>query len=86
MSITLKPEQEQFIQKKVTSGKYQSADEVISEALRLLEERDRDYEQWVESTREKVSLGIEELDSGLGLEGETVISQLQARLQNAREA
>jgi antitoxin ParD1/3/4 len=45
MSIALKNEQEQFIQKKLDSGKYRSADEVIFEAFRLLEERDKHYEQ-----------------------------------------
>jgi antitoxin ParD1/3/4 len=44
MSIALKNEQEQFIQKKLNSGKYGSADEVIFEAFRLLEERDNYYE------------------------------------------
>jgi len=41
MSIPLKLEQEQFIQKKLESGKYSAADEVIFEAFRLLEERDK---------------------------------------------
>lgn len=48
MSIALKIEQEQFIQKKLKSGKYSSADEVIFEAFRLLEERDQHYEQWLQ--------------------------------------
>ena len=35
MSISLRLEQEQFIQQKLESGKYSSADEVIFEAFRL---------------------------------------------------
>ncbi len=35
MNITLKPEQEQFIQAKLKSGKYATVDEVITEALQL---------------------------------------------------
>jgi antitoxin ParD1/3/4 len=45
MSIALNPEQEKFIQEKLKSGKYKTADEVILEAFRLLEERDRYYEK-----------------------------------------
>ncbi len=51
----LKLEQEQFIQEQVKSRKYDTDDEVIFEAFRLLEERDKHYEKWVEETREKVA-------------------------------
>jgi antitoxin ParD1/3/4 len=51
MSMSLKNEQEQFIQKKLKSGKYGSADEVIFEAFRLLEERDKHYDRWLQDTR-----------------------------------
>ena len=62
MSIPLRLEQEQFIQKKLDSGKYSSADEVIFEAFRLLEERDRHYEQWLQDTRKKIEAGLVELN------------------------
>ncbi len=77
MSIALKIEQEQFIQKKLNSGKYGSADEVIFEAFRLLEERDKHYEQWLRDTRQKVADGLAQLDRGEGLDGETVVSYYQ---------
>lgn len=41
MNISLTPEFEQFIQKKLDSGLYYSASEVVREALRLLEQRDQ---------------------------------------------
>ncbi|WP_217650692.1 ribbon-helix-helix domain-containing protein [Spirulina major] len=44
MAITLTPDPEQLIQNKLASGQYSSADEVIAEARRLLEKRDRGYE------------------------------------------
>ncbi|MDY6806132.1 MAG: type II toxin-antitoxin system ParD family antitoxin [Cyanobacteriota bacterium] len=40
ISITLTPEQEQFLQDKLKSGKYNNPQEVISEALKLLEKED----------------------------------------------
>lgn len=85
MSIALKIEQEQFIQKKLKSGKYSSADEVIFEAFRLLEERDQHYEQWLQDTRQKVAEGLAQLDRGEGLDGESVIARLKERVRNARE-
>lgn len=85
MSIALKIEQEQFIQKKLKSGKYNSADEVIFEAFRLLEERDRHYEQWLQDTRQKVAEGLAQLDRGEGLDSELVIARLKERVRNARE-
>ncbi len=41
MTVSLTPELEQFVQTKVESGRYNSASEVVREALRLLEEHER---------------------------------------------
>ena len=40
MNVSLTPELEEFVNAKVQSGRYNSASEVVREALRLLEERD----------------------------------------------
>jgi antitoxin ParD1/3/4 len=40
MNVSLTPELEKFISVKVGSGRYNSASEVVREALRLLEEHD----------------------------------------------
>lgn len=40
MNITLTPELEQLVQSKVQTGCYHSANDVMREALRLLEKRD----------------------------------------------
>ncbi|MBD1928275.1 type II toxin-antitoxin system ParD family antitoxin [Trichocoleus sp. FACHB-90] len=85
MNITLKPEEEQLIQEKLKSGKYETVYEVIVEALRLLGERDKHYEKWVEETREKVAVGLEQLDRGEGIDGEVVIARLRDKLSKARD-
>lgn len=41
MNITIKQELENFIQQQIKSGKYDSADLVIEEALNLLEKREQ---------------------------------------------
>lgn len=85
MNITLKPEQAELIQQKLNSGKYNNADEVITAALELLERRDREERTWVEETREKVDVAIEELSRGEGIDGELVVTQLQEKLRQARQ-
>ncbi|TAG95298.1 MAG: type II toxin-antitoxin system ParD family antitoxin [Oscillatoriales cyanobacterium] len=86
MNITLKPEQSELIQQKLNSGKYNNAEEVIAEALQLLYQRDREYETWVEETRGKVDMAIEELRRGEGIDGDVVIAQLKEKLRQARQS
>ena len=57
MSISLTPELEQYIRRKVDSGRYLSASEVEREALRLLEQK----EKRIEELRFEIQKG---LDSG----------------------
>ncbi|MFB2837830.1 type II toxin-antitoxin system ParD family antitoxin [Floridanema evergladense] len=85
MNISLKLEEEQLIQAKLKSGKYETAYDVIVEALRLLEERDKQYEKWLEETREKVAVGIKQLNRGEGIDGEVVIAKLREKFKKAGE-
>lgn len=85
MNISLTPEQEQFIQAKLESGKYETADRVIAEAFRLLEERDQHYEKWVEETLKKIAVGIEQLERGEGIDGQVVIARLREKLRQPSE-
>ncbi|NET17275.1 MAG: type II toxin-antitoxin system ParD family antitoxin [Okeania sp. SIO1H6] len=85
MDIILKPEQEKLIQAKVNSGKYTTVDEVITEALKLLDERDKHYQNWVEDTRRKVAVGLAQLDRGEGIEVQTVINKLKEKVRQAKE-
>jgi antitoxin ParD1/3/4 len=80
MSIILKPEQEQFIQSQVLAGKFATAEEAIDVAISLLERLDEGYEEWVEATRQKIEVGMAQIERGEILDGETVISQLQEKL------
>ena len=61
MNISLNPHLESLIQAKVESGLYNSASEVIREALRLMEERDQLRELRLEELRREIQRGI---DSG----------------------
>lgn len=86
MNITLNSEQEQFIQAKLQSGKYQSVSDVLEAALHLLEEQDEAYEQWIVDTRAKVDAAAASLDRGEGLDGEQIVNRILEKFRHAREA
>ena len=85
MSISLKPEHEQFIQSQVASGKFANREEVIDTAFRLLEKLQGEYEQWIKETREKIDIGIAQLDRGEGLHGEAVVAGILEKFKQARQ-
>ncbi|HIK15200.1 MAG TPA: type II toxin-antitoxin system ParD family antitoxin [Leptolyngbyaceae cyanobacterium M33_DOE_097] len=64
MNVSLTPELEQFVHEKVKSGRYLSASEVVREALRLLEERDRLYQAKLAELQQHLAIGIEQADRG----------------------
>jgi antitoxin ParD1/3/4 len=62
MNISLTPQLEDLVKKKVESGLYSSASEVMREALRLLEERDRLHALRLEELRAEIIRGLESGD------------------------
>jgi len=64
MNITLGDEFERRIAKKIKSGLYTSASEVIRDGLRLLFEKDVMKEKQAELLKEEISKGFIQLDSG----------------------
>lgn len=82
MNIILNPKLEAFIQQQIHSGKYDSINSVIEEALNLLEKRNQ-YDNWVEDIRQKVDIAAVQLDKGEGIDGETAISQLREKLRQS---
>jgi antitoxin ParD1/3/4 len=59
MTVILPPQLEAMIEEKVTSGRYADASEVVEEALRLLDERDR-----FEQLRAELEIGLEQIERG----------------------
>jgi antitoxin ParD1/3/4 len=60
MTVTLTPDAEALVKKKVETGSYSSADDVIHEALRLLDERDAARIR----LRAAIAVGDEDLERG----------------------
>ena len=86
MTIQLKPEQEKFIKAQVASGKYNSPEEVMDKMFLVFGRLQSEYEEWVTETRAKIEEGIESLDKGEGIDGETVVARLRDKLRQARES
>jgi antitoxin ParD1/3/4 len=61
LNINLTPQLEDMVRQKVAGGLYNSASEVVREALRLMEAQDRLREMQLEELRRKIQKGI---DSG----------------------
>ena len=64
MNISLTPELEKFIQNKVDSKMYQTASEVVREALRLLADHDQTRQAKLEALRRDIQVGLDQLDRG----------------------
>lgn len=77
MNVHLTSELEQFVQTKVKSGRYNSASEVVRQALRLLEEQDQLLELRKAAMRKKIDEGWESLRRGEGVDGEEFFATLE---------
>jgi antitoxin ParD1/3/4 len=76
VNIQLKSEQEQFIRSQIDRGEYQTAEDVISEAFKLLEARANK----IEELRQKIAVGTQEIANGQMTDGEAVFERLQAKI------
>ncbi len=76
MNIHLTRELEQLVQNKVQSGRYNSASEVVREALRLMEERDLRKE----AIRQQIAQSLGSQRLGKLVDGEAVFDRLEAEL------
>jgi len=62
-NINLSPQLENIVRQKIASGKYASVNEVVSEALRLLDERDQIDSLRLENLRKDIHDGVNSGDS-----------------------
>jgi antitoxin ParD1/3/4 len=80
MSITLKPEQQQFIQQQIALGRFESVEEVLEKALQLLSSQYLEYDAWIEDTRAKIDEAQLEIDRGEGIPLDIAMAQLRDQL------
>ena len=85
MNVSLTPELENIVNLKVQSGLYNSASEVIREGLRLLQQRDELRQLKLESLRQEIQKGIDELEAGRFRDGQTAMREMKERLLKIKE-
>jgi antitoxin ParD1/3/4 len=77
MNVSLTPELERFVQRKVETGLYNNASEVIREGLRLLKEHDEIHLKW----REQIERGWAQAQAGQVVDGPHAMSEARNRLR-----
>lgn len=80
MNVSLTPELEEFIRRKLESGMYKNAAEVVREGLRLLAAEDA----WKAEVRRKVATGMSQLRAGESVDGEKAVDEVVRGLRRRR--
>ncbi len=84
MSISINEQNQDRIRRKIESGKYGSPDDVVAQALKLLDDYDEGLERELADMRAKVQKGTEQADAGNLTPGSEVFDRLMRR--NAERA
>jgi len=85
MNVSLTPELEKFVNAKVESGRYNSASEVVREALRLLEEHDAARAAQRAEFNEEIGRRVTSLDRGQAVDPATARARLQRKSEQRRK-
>ena len=80
MNVALTPEFEALIRRKLATGLYKNASEVVREGLRLLAEED----EWKAEVRRKVAAGMKQARAGQVVEGEKAVAEVLRALRTQR--
>jgi antitoxin ParD1/3/4 len=64
MNVSLTRQLQGFIEKKVRTGRYQTASEVVREGLRLIEDRDTQRALQLRRLREEIQVGLDQIEKG----------------------
>jgi antitoxin ParD1/3/4 len=85
MNVSLTPELEKFVNNKVQAGRYNSASEVVREALRLLEEHDHARAAQLGEFNKELGQRLAALDRGEHVNPDEVRARLQRKSDERRK-
>ena len=85
MNVSLTPELEHFVQSKVQSGRYNSASEVVREALRLLEDHEKARVAQLAEFNEELGRRLASLDRGEQVSPLQVRARIQKKSEERRK-
>lgn len=86
MNVMISGDAEQFVREELESGRYDSAQEVVREGLRLLREREVLDHQRRERLNGQIEEGLAQLDRGEGIAGEVVFQAQWEKSRKLRKA
>lgn len=85
MNVSLTPELEAYVEGKVESGRYNSASEVMREALRMLEQSEQSREAQLAEFNRELSRRLAALDRGEFVDARTVRKHFAEKSRNRRK-
>jgi antitoxin ParD1/3/4 len=86
MNVSLTTELEKFVSAKVDSGRYNSASEVVREALRLLEEHDQARAVQLAGFNQELGRRLDTLDRGQHVSPADARARLKRKSEQHRKA
>jgi len=81
LNVSLTAELDKFVANRVTSGRYQTASEVVREGLRLLELQERDRDAAHKALKAKLRRAAHQAQRGQAVDGEPFMAGLMARVK-----
>ena len=79
MTINLKPELQQLIQKEIERGAYQSVEEFVERAVQMLHDEEELLWENKDAIHREIGRGLDELDRGEGIPGDVSRARLQEK-------
>lgn len=81
LNVSLTPELEKFVETRVSSGRYQTASEVVREGLRLLELQERDRDEAHRILKAKLERAAAQADRGEFVDPDETLRKIQGLKQ-----
>jgi antitoxin ParD1/3/4 len=77
VNVSLTPELGAFLQSRVKSGRYQTTSEVVRDALRLLQNQEKEREEGLKQLKSNLQRGAAEAERGELLDADEVFEELR---------
>jgi putative addiction module antidote protein, CC2985 family len=84
LSVSLTPHEAAFVAGCIQSGRWQSADEVVRSALKLLEHEEGLTQSKIERARSLIQEGADQLDRGETVSGDDFFKDWDAEMESWR--
>jgi antitoxin ParD1/3/4 len=85
-NVALTAHWDRFVDRKVQSGRYQSASEVVRESLRIMEEFEQERSRALGELRGKLQAGYDEAQRGETVDPDEVLAEIRSLSVAARKS